>query len=369
MLASGKLIDAVVESGGQITNTGVISHTVVSSGGMVDVLGSAVGTVVSDGGLFYVAGTVTDTVVMSGGMLAFMDVQNGPSGALAVTLDPVMHVLTLSGAQTSTTLQLGAAESFSGVITASAVNTLPDALGTVFVSFACFAAGTGIATPQGAAAVEALRAGDLVLTASGAVRPLIWVGHRTIRPAEHPAPALIWPVRIRAGALVDGVPAADLLLSPDHALLIDGLLIPVRALVNDDSIVQEQVAEITYWHLERETHDILLAEATPAESYLDTGDRDSFVGDLMRLRPDFAGAAACCADRGAAPLVTDPAVIRPLWQRFAERAVAIDMTDDPALGLLVRGVRLAPSLVQAGVYRFDLPPGARFAVLLSPTAA
>ncbi len=366
MMANGTLIDAVVDSGGQINSFGTLSGTVINSGGTVDMVdGTLVSTTVNSGGLLYVIGTPVDTMVMSGGILAFRVPYFTYPNPIA-TLDPSTHVLTVAGGTYSQTLQLGAAEAYTGAITAGL--NMDETGATVFVTFGCFAAGTGIATAEGPAAVETLRAGDLVLTASGAVRPLIWVGHRTIRPAEHPSPALIWPIRIRAGALAEGVPSADLLLSPDHALLIDGLLVPAHALVNGDSILQEQVAEVSYWHLELETHDILLAHATPAESYLDTGNRDSFAGALMRLQPDFAGAAAAYAAHGAAPLVTDPSVIRPLWHRFAERAAAIDVTDDPALSLLVGGQRLAPRGGEAGLHMFDLPSGTRFVVLLSRTA-
>jgi hypothetical protein len=78
----------------------------------------------------------------------------------------------------------------------------------------CFADGTRIATPEGSVRVEALRAGDRVLTASGDVRPVRWVGCRTIDPTRHPAPSQMQPIRIAAGALAAGVPSRDLRLSP-----------------------------------------------------------------------------------------------------------------------------------------------------------
>jgi hypothetical protein len=86
------------------------------------------------------------------------------------------------------------------------------------------------------------------------------------------------PVRVKAGALDDGVPRHDLCLSPDHALLVDGALIQAGALVNGRSIVREaNVPEtFTYYHIELADHDLISAENTPAETFVDNVDRMGF---------------------------------------------------------------------------------------------
>lgn len=155
-------------------------------------------------------------------------------------------------------------------------------------SIACFAGGTRIATARGLVAVEALALGDLLRTVSGAMRPVVWLGHRHVDCARHPDPRAVWPVRIRAGAFGPGLPCRDLRLSPDHAIFAEGVLIPVKYLIDGRLIRQEQVDRVAYFHVELPAHDILLAENLPAESYLDTGDRASFAGGaVMDLHPSW----------------------------------------------------------------------------------
>ena len=103
----------------------------------------------------------------------------------------------------------------------------------------CYCRGSRILTDHGEVAVEDLRIGDRVVTFSGAARPIRWIGHRDIDLTRHPAPEQAQPIRIRANAVADGVPRRDLLLSPDHAVLFDGLLVIARLLVNGASIERE----------------------------------------------------------------------------------------------------------------------------------
>jgi hypothetical protein len=141
----------------------------------------------------------------------------------------------------------------------------------------CFMPGTRIATPAGEVAVETLEIGDLVLTTEGTSRPVSWMGRQTVSRL-FADPLRVLPIRIRAGALGDNVPVRDLLISPDHAILIDDVLIQAGALVNGSSIVREtNVPEImTYYHVELDDHSLILAENTPAETFVDNADRLAF---------------------------------------------------------------------------------------------
>lgn len=154
----------------------------------------------------------------------------------------------------------------------------------------CFTAGTRILTPQGERAIEDLAVGDRVITQSGEDRPIIWIGVRTIDLRLHPRPGEVQPVCIAANALAEDVPRRDLFVSPDHALLIDDVLIPAQLLLNGLNITQGALPRVTYYHLELDAHAVIFAENAPAESYLETGNRHAFenAGGAMMLHPDFS---------------------------------------------------------------------------------
>ena len=193
--------------------------------------------------------------------------------------------------------------------------------GNTFIT-ACFDGGTEITTAEGPRTVETLNEGDRVLTATGRLAPVRWIGHRRTDLAKHPRPYDVMPVRIRAGAFGEGLPERDLVLSPDHAVFIDGRLIPIRHLINGASIVQETRESVTYWHVELDRHDVILAEGMACESYLDTGNRSAFenASGAVAMTPDFA--RAVWADEGCAPIVTDTAdpALRALHTRLLARA-------------------------------------------------
>jgi hypothetical protein len=240
----------------------------------------------------------------------------------------------------------------------------------------CFAEGTRVATPNGTLAVESLVAGDLVLTASGEHRPVRWIGYRTIDLTRHPAPERVQPIRIKAGAFGPGVPSSDLRLSPDHAVKIDDSLVPVKLLRNGTGIVRDTwCRSVTYYHVELDTHDILLAEGLPAESYLDTGNRDMFAnaGTAMQLYADFGNDQARREAESCLPFVADPVPVQAWWRALVARAEAAGYgkpaeratTNDPDLHVVVDGRKILPSLDGVGRYRFVIPAGAENVRLVS----
>jgi hypothetical protein len=234
--------------------------------------------------------------------------------------------------------------------------------GQYVVSIACFRAGTRILTGRGELPVEHLRAGDRVVTVLGRrLAPVRWVGHRRISIARHPRPDEVLPVRVQAHAFGAGMPHRDLWLSPDHAVHVDGALIPVRYLVNGMTIAQREVGEISYFHVELDRHEVLLAEGLPAESYLDTGNRCAFAngGSAAELAPDFAPRAWDAL--GCAPLVLGGEAVTAVRHDLRERALRLGFafTDDPALHLSVGGQEVWPTMTAPGTARFVLPAGVR----------
>jgi hypothetical protein len=144
------------------------------------------------------------------------------------------------------------------------------------LSAPCFAAGTRIRTARGMVAVEDLRQGEMVINQAGQQVPIVWIGRRQTDCRRLLRPQEAWPVRIQAGAFARNCPARDVRLSPDHAVLVDAMLVPARYLINEANIVQERVAEVTYYHVELPLHDVIHAEGLPVESFLDTGNRGAF---------------------------------------------------------------------------------------------
>lgn len=193
--------------------------------------------------------------------------------------------------------------------------------GVVFGSPACFASGTQIGVPGGEVAVERLLVGASVSAHFGGVASVVWMGHRRVDCRNHPHPEQVWSVRVRAGTFGRGMPARDVHLSPDHAIFVDGVLIPVRYLINGTNVVQEEIESITYWHVELDQHDVIQAEGLPCESYLDTGDRSNFANadGPSALYPDFA--ALRWEAQGCAPLVVTGRVLDTARRRVNARGL------------------------------------------------
>ena len=185
----------------------------------------------------------------------------------------------------------------------------------------CYCTGTRILTDHGEVAVEALAIGDVLVTASGECRPIRWIGtRRYIGRFANTNPAVL-PVCVKAGALADSIPSRDLWVSPDHALYLDGVLIPAEHLVNGATIVKaDRVDSVTYWHIELDSHDVLVADGAPAESFVDDGGRAIFHNAasyraLYPHQPAWPVAAAYCAER-----VRDGYALEAVRRRLARRA-------------------------------------------------
>ena len=137
----------------------------------------------------------------------------------------------------------------------------------------CLLKGTLIETPMGPVAVETLSVGDLVTTVRGDARPVKWVGWQSYRKGGAQWNESVMPIRVKRHAIDGKTPHRDLYLSPNHALLIDGVLIRVKDLVNGQSIARVSMDKpIDYYNIVLDSHDAVLAEGTAVETYLMRGD-------------------------------------------------------------------------------------------------
>ncbi|MHC8945933.1 Hint domain-containing protein [Advenella incenata] len=242
--------------------------------------------------------------------------------------------------------------------------------------YACYLKGTHIATPEGEVQVETLKAGDKVLTASGGVATVKWLGHRTLHKSRIPAQDAVraFPILFKKDSIANNVPHRDLTLSPGHHVSFDGTLVPAMMLVNGQTIVQQFNTKVfEYFHVELEQFDIMLAEGVPAESYVDTGNRSMFQNAAeVAMNPDFGPAEGRPEVEGIKVVQQGPVVeaIRKKLLARAEATTGAARTTDAALCIEVNGqiVHSTPDFSKEGVYHFALPANAGDVRILSRSA-
>ena len=192
------------------------------------------------------------------------------------------------------------------------LNSLGVVIGTLSFSnietvIPCFTPGTLIETVTGPVAVEALAAGDLVLTRDGGAKPIRWIGTKQISGHGLRADPAMQPVLIQAGALGGGLPLRDMRVSPQHRMLITGaraellfgedeVLVAAVHLVGSPGIGRLTCLNVTYIHLLFDHHEIIRADGSWSES-LQPGERalagigQDGCAELFALFPELAQAA------------------------------------------------------------------------------
>ncbi|WP_158924315.1 Hint domain-containing protein [Acidisphaera sp. S103] len=277
-------------------------------------------------------------------------------------LNPINDQLTVTGDNGSQVLQLDPSEDYTG-LTFSAI---PDAAatGTDISPVICFCRGTQILLERGEAPIETLKIGDCVRLFDGRTAPIAWIG-RGKALATGGQRSAATPVIVRKDALGDNMPNRDLHITKAHSLYIDDVLIPVEFLVNHRSILwDDRAQEVEIYHVELETHDVLIANGTPSESYRDDGNRWLFRnGNENWDRPPQP---AC------APVLTGGPIVDAIWRRLLDRSgppAQLPLTDDPDLHLLVDGQRLNPTRHANGTHVFRLAGPPETARVISRSAA
>ncbi len=169
-----------------------------------------------------------------------------------------------------------------------------------FFQTACYVAGTRIATPDGERDIATLRIGDRVMTATGTPRAIKWIGRTHHTAAVIAANPHLRPVLIRQDAVALGMPHRDLMVSPQHAIYIDDAFVPAAALVNGVTVLRDdELAAVSYVHIELDAHDVVFAEGLPAETYVDDASRQMFdnADEFYDLYGADAGVTAFSAPR------------------------------------------------------------------------
>ena len=224
---------------------------------------------------------------------------------------------------------------------------------TNYASTVCYVTGTHIRiVHDGAEAdvpVEDLHVGDLAVTATGQHRPIRWIGNRTVDCASHPDPLKAWPVRVAKDAFGPGRPARDLYVSPEHSLCVsvgEELLVPAFCLVNGSTIAYAPRESVTYWHVELDAHDLLLAESLPAESFLEMGENRRFFTGEAGVEALSAKVMARTHADFCRPFLMDGPAVDGARAQLAARAERLGWMPelDPGLVGEADGARLHPQI-------------------------
>ena len=186
---------------------------------------------------------------------------------------------------------------------------------------ACYCMGTQLLTDRGEVPIEDLAIGDMLVTLAGEPEPIRWIGRqsygvRCLRPAQR-------PIVFRAGSLGDDTPRRDLRVSPQHAMLMGGILVPAVALLNGVTITRDYTCRrVDYIHVELAEHRVIWAEGAPSETFFDDGDgsRELFenADEYARLYPQAPRPSAFCA-----PRVENGYLLDVIRKGLATRTVAL----------------------------------------------
>jgi hypothetical protein len=329
-------INAATQGLVELLSNGAGNFSVI--GGTLEIGGNynGTGTISMQGGTLWLAGQLGNSAYSLGGNDSiFLD---SPQHTTTNSFSGVDHGdrigikgVTITGADYSgTTLTLnttGGVYTFTNITLAA--DAVPGAiLGTTtfegssygYIQLACYCRGTLILTPAGEVPVESLAIGDKVITVSGEAKPVKWIGQRSYTGWLAAGNPKAMPVHFKPGSLAEGVPRRDLWVSPEHAIYIDGSLVPAELLANGVSIVKtEGLEEIHYFHVELEAHDVIVAEGALAETFIDDDSRCMF-HNAAEFRALYPNATVQLPVRYCAPRMEEGYALEALRRNLMWRA-------------------------------------------------
>ncbi|TWI37078.1 Hint domain-containing protein [Paracoccus sulfuroxidans] len=181
----------------------------------------------------------------------------------------------------------------------------------------CFAEGTLIETASGPRAIEGLAVGDLVLTRDHGPQPIRWIGGARLSQARLQLMPKMQPIRIRKDALGRCMPQQDLLVSPQHRVLIrsviarrmfgaEEVLVAAKHLTGVPGIETVCPAEgVSYFHILLDRHELIRANGSWSETLflgpqVMGGANASALQEVAALFPELATSAEAA---GARPFI------------------------------------------------------------------
>lgn len=168
----------------------------------------------------------------------------------------------------------------------------------------CFTPGTLIATAKGERRVEDLVEGDRVITRDNGIQTIRWAGSREMTGAEFEQAAHLKPILIQQGALGGGLPERDMMVSPQHRLLVANdktalyfeereVLVAAKFLTSLEGVDVVDVSSTTYIHIMFDQHEVVLSDGTWTESFQPGDQTLAGIGDasrdeILELFPELA---------------------------------------------------------------------------------
>ncbi len=276
--ANADFIEISVPTGTDVSNFQVLVYHANGTVRSTNALGTLVST--SGGQDVYVIDTATSATfngLHANGGVAL--VENGTVTSF-LSFDPGAPITATAGAASGmTSTEIGSTGSGQSLETTDCGLTYDLQTSPNKGIVPCFTPGCLISTPTGQVLVEDLQVGDLVLTKSSGIQAIRWVGKKKISGARLFALPQIQPILIKKGALGEGCPSQDIMVSPQHCVVVKSVyaklhfgsyqvLVPAKSLINGSTVIQANVTQTTYIHILFDQHEIIVSDMMETESFL-----------------------------------------------------------------------------------------------------